>query len=61
MMTPTPFAIDVPQATLDQIRERVRAYEWHEMPAAGGWSYGANRDYLRELHNPHTLERLHSL
>ena len=29
---PTPFKIDIPQATLDSIAAKVRAYEWHEMP-----------------------------
>ncbi len=49
MTTPKPFVINVPQAKLNQIRKRITAYKWHEMPAAGGWSYGANREYLREL------------
>ena len=33
---PTPFKIDVPQATLDNIRRKVRDYEWHEMPRGDG-------------------------
>src|ERR1700733_5132987 len=49
----TPFRIDVPQATLDTIRDKVRAYEWHEMPRGAGlegsWAYGANLDFMREL------------
>ena len=48
-MTPRPFRIDVPQKTLDDIRKRVAAFPWHEMPADGGWDYGANLDYMREL------------
>lgn len=44
---PTPFTINAPQARLDWIRERVRAYEWHEMPEGAGWEYGANLDYMR--------------
>jgi microsomal epoxide hydrolase len=50
---PTPFKIDVPQATLDAIRAKVRGYEWHEMPVGAGldgsWAYGANLDFMREL------------
>ncbi|MGB8365319.1 MAG: epoxide hydrolase family protein [Rhizomicrobium sp.] len=50
---PTPFRIDIPQATLDAIHAKVRAYEWHEMPRGPGlegtWAYGANLDFMREL------------
>ena len=48
-MTPRPFRIDVHQEVLDDIRARVAAYPWFEMPADGGWDYGANLDYLRDL------------
>jgi microsomal epoxide hydrolase len=48
-----PFRIDIPQSTLDAIKEKVRAYEWHEMPRGPGldgtWAYGANFDFMREL------------
>jgi pimeloyl-ACP methyl ester carboxylesterase len=50
---PTPFKIEIPQATLDTIAAKVRAYEWHEMPRGpgleGSWAYGANLDFMREL------------
>jgi microsomal epoxide hydrolase len=53
MTQPKPFKIAVPQATLDGIREKVRAYEWHEMPRGAGlensWAYGANLDYMKSL------------
>ena len=50
-MSPRPFRIDIPDAVLDDIRTRVRAFPWHEveMPADGGWDYGANLDYMRAL------------
>ena len=52
-MTPKPFKIEIPQATLDTIKEKVRAYDWHEMPRGSGlegsWAYGANLDFMREL------------
>jgi microsomal epoxide hydrolase len=48
-----PFKIDVPQAVLDGVRDKVRAYEWHEMPRGAGlensWAYGANLDYMKSL------------
>ena len=49
MSTPQPFLIDVPQARLDRIRTRVAEYEWHEMPENGGWDFGANMDYMKDL------------
>ena len=44
-----PFSLDVPDATLSAISQRVRDYPWHEMPCDGGWEYGTNLDYLREF------------
>jgi microsomal epoxide hydrolase len=44
-----PFCIDVPDETLDRIRTRVAEYPWHEMPDDGGWAYGTNLDYMKEL------------
>jgi pimeloyl-ACP methyl ester carboxylesterase len=49
----TPLKIDVPQTTLDAIRAKVAAYEWHEMPRGdgldGSWAYGANLDFMKAL------------
>ncbi|MEK9785199.1 MAG: epoxide hydrolase N-terminal domain-containing protein, partial [Gammaproteobacteria bacterium] len=44
-----PFTINFSQAEIDTIRSRVKAFPWHEMPDDGGWAYGTNLDYLREL------------
>ena len=49
MTTPTPFHIDVPDESLERIRAKVAGYVWHEMPDDGGWAYGANLDYMKEL------------
>ncbi|MGB0920740.1 MAG: epoxide hydrolase family protein [Alphaproteobacteria bacterium] len=49
MSTATPFTINIPQERLDRIMGRVADYEWHEMPANGGWAYGTNMPYLQEL------------
>lgn len=44
-----PFRLDVPDSTLEQIRGRVANYPWHEMPDDGGWEYGTNLDYMKDL------------
>ncbi len=49
MSGPRPFRLAVPEETLAGIRDRVAAYPWHEMPDDGGWDYGTNLNYLREL------------
>lgn len=43
------FTIDIPDETLDAVRAKVSAYPWHEMPDDGGWDYGSNLDYMKEL------------
>ncbi|MFK7838248.1 MAG: epoxide hydrolase family protein [Sulfitobacter sp.] len=45
----TPFEIRVSDAELSRILERVADFPWHEMPDDGGWDYGANLDYMKEL------------
>ena len=44
-----PFQIEVPVDTLELIRRQVASYAWHEMPDDGGWAYGANLAYMKEL------------
>lgn len=44
-----PFEFHVSEETLLQILARVKDYPWHEMPNDGGWDYGTNMDYLKEL------------
>ena len=44
-----PFTIDVPQADLDDLRERLARVRWPDELPGVGWSYGVPRDYLREL------------
>src|SRR5690348_3324771 len=52
-MSLRPFKVEVPEATLKSIRERVRAFEWHEMPRGEGlegtWAYGANLEFMKSL------------
>ena len=49
MVSVKPFKIDVPDETLSRIRARVDEFPWHEMPDDGGWGYGTNLDYMKEL------------
>ena len=49
MISPTPFRVEVSDEVLDRIRARVAGYIWHEMPDDGGWAYGTNLDYMKEL------------
>ncbi len=44
-----PFKVAVSDETLADIRRRVESFPWHEMPDDGGWGYGANLDYMKEL------------
>ncbi len=45
----TPFELRVPQADLDDLRERLARTRWVGEFDGGGWSYGTSRAYLREL------------
>lgn len=44
-----PFEIVVSDEILTDIRRRIESFPWHEMPDDGGWDYGANLDYMKEL------------
>lgn len=45
----TPFKIQIADDTLSAIRQRVSDFQWHEMPDDGGWGYGTNLEYMKEL------------
>ncbi len=45
----TPFQFRVPDDILEGVIHRVATYPWHEMPDDGGWGYGTNMEYLKEL------------
>lgn len=49
MTTPNPFRIDIPQADLDDLRDRLARTRWPDELPGVGWSYGVNKDYLSEL------------
>jgi pimeloyl-ACP methyl ester carboxylesterase len=45
----TPFRIEVPEADLRDLRERLRRARWPEDETVQDWSQGVPRAYLREL------------
>lgn len=44
-----PFRVDVPQAVLDDLHDRLARTRWTADFANDAWSYGANVGYVREL------------
>jgi pimeloyl-ACP methyl ester carboxylesterase len=48
-MQPQPYTINVPQAVLDDLRERLARTRWPDEVEGAGWDYGANLAYMREL------------
>lgn len=44
-----PFKINVPQAKLDEIMQRIRGYKFHDSPTDAGWKYGIDQTYLKKL------------
>ena len=45
----TPFAVDVAQASLDDLRERLARTRWPDEVDGAGWDYGASLAYIGEL------------
>jgi pimeloyl-ACP methyl ester carboxylesterase len=45
----SPFELRVPEADLDDLRERLRRTRWAERQTVDDWSQGVPLDYLREL------------
>ena len=44
-----PFKINISNKIIEDINTEVAKYPWHEMPDDGGWSYGTNLDYMKEI------------
>ncbi|MEV4089545.1 epoxide hydrolase, partial [Nonomuraea fuscirosea] len=44
-----PFRIDIPQADLDDLRDRLGRTRWPDELPGAGWSYGVPTSYAREL------------
>ena len=49
MSQPTPFKIEISQAAVNKIMERVRAFEWPDAPEGGGWAYGTELKTMKEI------------
>jgi epoxide hydrolase len=45
----SPFRIEVPEADLDDLRERLRRTRWPEAETVGDWSQGVPLGYVRDL------------
>jgi pimeloyl-ACP methyl ester carboxylesterase len=45
----SPFTISIPQAALDDLRERLARTRWPDDVAGAAWSYGVDLGYLKEL------------
>ena len=48
-MSAQPFRIDVPDSVLKDLKRRLRDTRWPDEITDGGWTYGANLAYLKEL------------
>jgi len=44
-----PFKVNISDQIIKDIYDRVKKYPWHEMPNDGGWEYGTNLDYMKEI------------
>tara|TARA_X000000368_G_scaffold416288_1_gene409874 strand:- start:1186 stop:2331 length:1146 start_codon:yes stop_codon:yes gene_type:complete len=45
----TPFKINISNKIIENINSKVSTYPWHEMPDDGGWDYGTNLNYMKEI------------
>ncbi|MFN8529804.1 MAG: epoxide hydrolase [Anaerolineae bacterium] len=48
-MSVTPFRIDIPQAALDDLQQRLRQVRWPDAEQNADWVMGASLDYLKAL------------
>ena len=46
-----PFKVNISDQVLEAIYAKVKKYQWHEMPDHGGWEYGTNLGYMKEISN----------
>lgn len=44
-----PFRVDIPQADLDDLRDRLTRARWPRQISGTGWERGVPVDYLKEL------------
>ena len=48
-VTATPFQIQIPDAALADVRERLKRTRWPSEIPGSGWTYGTNKAYLQGL------------
>jgi pimeloyl-ACP methyl ester carboxylesterase len=46
-----PYSIDIPQATLDDLQDRLAHTRWASEVEGAGWDYGTNLGYLKSLND----------
>lgn len=44
-----PFRIDVPDADLEDLKDRLARTRWPDQPSGVGWGYGTPLEYVREM------------
>ena len=44
-----PFRVDVPEAVLDDLRDRLRRTRWSDQIPGSGWGYGTDLAYLQSV------------
>ena len=44
-----PFKVNISDQIIKDTYDKVKKYPWHEMPNDGGWEYGTNLDYMKEI------------
>jgi len=44
-----PFKVNISDQIIKDVYDKVKKYPWHEMPNDGGWEYGTNLDYMKEI------------
>jgi len=44
-----PFKVNISDQIIKDIYNKVKRYPWREMPNDGGWEYGTNLDYMKEI------------
>ncbi len=44
-----PFKVEIPQTSLDDLRERLARTRWPDSLASADWSYGSSLAYMKEL------------
>ena len=49
MTAPTPFAVKVPKAVLEDLARRLETIRWPDEPDDASWAFGANLNYMKRL------------